>query len=177
DENARLAAEIANLRRQVGEGAAPVAEPPPAPVVEEEAVALPPPFEPEPVAAEAPPAPAWQAPASPSAPDGGWEQRLGARAFIWVGAVTLALAAIFLVRYSIEEGWLSPEVRVILAALFSFVLIGGAEKVKTRDDRVAQAMAAAGVAAIYGALFAAVALYDMITRPVAGIAALALTGF
>ena len=180
DENRRLAAEIASLRRQIGEGAAPAAEPPApvlAPVVEE--AALPPPFEPEPALeapATTPPAPAWQSPTAPP-PDIGWEQRLGARAFIWVGAVTLALAAIFLVRYSIEEGWLSPEVRVILAALFGFALIGGAEKLKTRDDRVAQAMAAAGVAAIYGALFSAVALYAMITRPVAGIAALALTGF
>jgi uncharacterized membrane protein len=182
DENARLAAELANLRRQIGEGAAPVpvAEPPaPAPVVEE--AALPPPFTPEP-AVEAPPAPlpppapAWQPPA-PQPADIGWERRLGARAFIWVGAVTLALAAIFLVRYSIEEGWLSPEVRVILAALFGFGLIAAAERVRVSDERVAQAMAAAGVAAIYGALFAAVALYAMITRPVAGLAALALTGF
>ena len=110
-------------------------------------------------------------------PPVGWEQRLGARAFIWVGAVTLALAAVFLVRYSIEEGWLSPEVRVILAALFGFALIGGAEKVRVRDDRVAQAMAAAGVAAIYGALFAAVALYGMVSKPMAGIAAGALTAF
>jgi uncharacterized membrane protein len=191
DENARLAIELANLRRQIGEGAAPAAEsaapiaappppiaapPAPAPVVEE--ATLPPPFTPEPTveAPPSPPAPAWQPPA-PQPADIGWERRLGARAFIWVGAVTLALAAIFLVRYSIEEGWLSPEVRVILAALFGFGLIAAAERVRVSDERVAQAMAAAGVAAIYGALFAAVALYDMITRPVAGIAALALTGF
>ena len=179
DENARLAAEFANLRRQIGEGAAPVAAPPvPAPVPAVEEAALPPPFEPEPAveAPPAPPAPAWQPPA-PQPADIGWERRLGARAFIWVGAVTLALAAIFLVRYSIEEGYLSPEVRVILAAVFGFGLIAGAEKVRVSDERVAQAMAAAGVAAIYGALFAAVALYGMITRPVAGVAALALTGF
>ena len=61
----------------------------------------------------------------------GWEQRLGARAFLWIGAITLALAAVFLVRYSIEEGYLSPEVRVILAALFGFALIGGAERMRT----------------------------------------------
>ena len=60
----------------------------------------------------------------------GWEQRLGARAFLWIGAITLALAAVFLVRYSIEEGYLSPEVRVILAALFGFALIGGAERMR-----------------------------------------------
>ena len=103
----------------------------------------------------------------------GWEQRLGARAFLWIGAVTLALAAVFLVRYSIEEGYLSPEVRVILAALFGFALIGGAERMRRRDDRVAQALAAAGVAALYGSLFAAVALYGMVSKVAAGGAATA----
>ena len=107
----------------------------------------------------------------------GWEQRLGARAFLWIGAITLALAAVFLVRYSIEEGYLSPEVRVILAALFGFALIGGAERMRSRDDRVAQALAAAGVAALYGALFAAVALYEMISKVAAGGGAAALTAF
>ena len=108
---------------------------------------------------------------------GGWEQRLGARAFLWVGAITLALAAVFLVRYSIDEGYLSPEVRVILAALFGLALIGGAERMRPRDERVAQALAAAGVASLYGALFAAVALYEMISKVAAGGGAAALTAF
>jgi uncharacterized membrane protein len=175
EQNIRLAAEIAALRREreIEPGVVEPALPPPEPAAVEQ---LPPPFE----AAVPPPAPVWepQAPQAQPQPAGiGWEQRLGARAFIWIGAVTLALAAVFLVRYSIEEGWLSPEVRVILAALFGFALIGGAEKVRTRDDRVAQAMAAAGVAALYGALFAAVALYAMVSKPMAGVAAGALTAF
>ncbi|MGH8431160.1 MAG: DUF2339 domain-containing protein, partial [Solimonas sp.] len=84
---------------------------------------------------------------------------------------------IFLVRYSIEEGYLSPEVRVILAALFGFALIGGAERIRVRDERVAQALAAAGIASLYGALFAAVALYEMISKVAAGGGAAALTAF
>ena len=83
----------------------------------------------------------------------------------------------FLVRYSIEEGYLSPEVRVILAAVFGFALIGAAERIRSRDDRVAQALAAAGVASLYGALFSAVALYDMISKAAAGGGAAALTAF
>jgi uncharacterized membrane protein len=107
----------------------------------------------------------------------GWEQRVGGRAFVWVGAVTLALAAVFLVRYSIEEGYLSPPVRVLLAGLFGFALIGAAERIRSRDERVAQALAAAGVASLYGALFSAVALYDMISKAAAGGGAAALTAF
>ena len=193
-ENLRLAGEIAELRRQIGQigqggsgggirqeaadEAAPVPEPPP-PVPESSgpaAAELPPPFDP---AAPPPPVPVFDGPSpSPVAPVApGWEHRLGSRAFIWVGAVTLALAAIFLVRYSIEEGYLSPEVRVILAALFGFAMVGGAEKMKPRDERVAQALAASGIAALYGALFSAVALYGMISQAAAGGGAMALTAF
>jgi uncharacterized membrane protein len=187
EQNARLALEVSNLRRQMelAAGTLPAALPAPevAPAPEPEpqlvpaqADDLPPPFE---ETAPPPPVPAFEpAPQpAPTQPAIGWEQKLGARAFIWVGAITLALAAVFLVRYSIEEGYLSPEVRVILAALFGFALIGGAEKIRSRDDWVAQAMAAAGVAALYGALFAAVALYGMVSQTMAGVAAGALTAF
>lgn len=179
DQNERLTADLARLKRQMAEPALPpplVSEP----AVEAITPPLAPPFEPEPAVVAEAALPA--APAEPWAPVAaqpqiGWEQRLGARAFVWVGAVTLALAAVFLVRYSIEEGYLSPEVRVILAALFGFALIGGAERMRSRDDRVAQALAAAGVASLYGSLFAAVALYDMISKVAAGGGAAALTAF
>lgn len=196
-QNDRLASDLASLRRELAAAgrqsvppalgaASPEATPLEATPVE---VAVPPPpappFVPEPdaivIGAELPAS----VPTSPAPLTGstvepvnvGWEQRLGARAFLWVGAITLALAAVFLVRYSIEEGYLSPEVRVILAALFGFALIAGAERIRSRDDRVSQALAAAGVAALYGSLLSAVALYDMISKVAAGSGAAALTAF
>lgn len=178
EQHERLASELAAMRRQLAER-----EP-----------SLPRPFEPAPIPAETvpvetvpvetvpPPAPPFEPEPEPvpvvvEPVTVGWEQRLGARAFLWIGAVTLALAAIFLVRYSIEEGYLSPEVRVILAALFGFALIGGAERMRMRDERVSQALAAAGVAALYGALLSAVAHYGMISKVAAGGGTAALTAF
>lgn len=192
-QNERLARELAQLRQRIEHTGESTPSPPPfvdlttgvpveAPLQEAEGAAESV-AEPEVVSSPGPPPlppPLWDPPApAPAAPREtvSLEQRLGARAFIWVGAVTLALAAIFLVRYSIEEGYLSPQVRVILAALFGFGLIAGAEKLRSRDDRVAQAMAAAGVAALYGALFSAVALYGMISQAAAGGGAAALTAF
>jgi uncharacterized membrane protein len=179
EQNERLQEEIAGLRGQAGPAAPEPSAPASLPPAFVEAPPAPP-FEPEPlpvVEAVPPAAPAqvWGPMAVPEKV--GWEQRLGARAFVWVGALTLALAAVFLVRYSIEEGYLSPEVRVILAAIFGFALIGAAERLRSRDDRVAQALAAAGVASLYGALFSAVALYDMISKAAAGGGAAALTAF
>ncbi len=185
-DNARLLDDVARLKRQVAEAALP--PPPSAPSLADPVPAAPavaiipppaPPFEPEPEPQLPPPLLPEPVAAPPAvAPlQAGWEQRLGARAFVWLGGITLALAAVFLVRYSIEEGYLSPQVRVILAALFGFALIAGAERMRPRDDRVAQALAAAGVASVYGALFSAVALYDMISKVAAGGGALALTAF
>ena len=203
-QNERLAADLAVLRREVAASRAqPLPPPALATPLEDTPVdaAVPPPpappFMPEPgpdpeassktepdaivIGADLPVAATTAAP--PVGPPilepvrAGWEQRLGARAFLWVGAITLALAAIFLVRYSIEEGYLSPEVRVILTALFGFALIAGAERIRPRDDRVSQALAAAGVAALYGSLLSAVALYGMISKVAAGGGAAALTAF
>ncbi len=199
-QNERLSSELAALRRQYAAGGSPPirssVEATPAEATPVEAIVPPPPappFVPEPeapqqaepeaiVIGEGLPVAATtslQPPARPAVEPAraGWEQRLGARAFLWVGAITLALAAIFLVRYSIEEGYLSPEVRVILAALFGFALIAGAERLRPSDDRVSQALAAAGVAALYGALLSAVALYGMISKVAAGGGAAALTAF
>lgn len=184
--NERLTAEVALLKRQSLPAEAlpppfvapPVIEPTAEAIMERSLPPAPaPPFEPEPAIEVAAEPPSLPPPLTVEPVNVGWEQRLGARAFLWVGAITLALAAIFLVRYSIEEGYLSPEVRVILAALFGFALIGGAEKMRARDDRVAQALAAAGVAALYGSLFSAVALYGMISKVAAGGGAAALTAF
>ncbi|MCA0302189.1 MAG: DUF2339 domain-containing protein [Proteobacteria bacterium] len=179
-QNERLADEVGRLKRQLAVTPLPMPLPAaePSPAVEAaapEPVAtpeLPPPFELPPMLPPVAPAVAL-----PAAGPSGWDQKLGARVFVWLGAITLALAGIFLVRYSIEQGYLSPPVRVLLAAVFGFALIAGAERLRARDDRVAQALAGAGVASLYGALFAAVALYELISRPVAGGGALALTAF
>ncbi|MGE0426272.1 MAG: DUF2339 domain-containing protein, partial [Reyranellaceae bacterium] len=157
------------------EVAAPTAVPP-----QPEVAAPPPPPKPvEPLVAPLPPllAPGVPPPAAARAPSASLEQRLGARAFVWLGGITLALAAIFLVRYSIEQGYLSPTVRVILAALFGGALIAGGDRLRARDERVAQALAAAGAASLYGALFSAVALYQMVSQGMGGALALVLTGF
>lgn len=190
-QNEQLALQIFELRQRIG--AAPVISVAPAAAPSVEAtVSLPPAFEaPVPPPEASTPVPVAESVASGSTPvpaslpppfsqepeKVGLEQRLGARTFIWLGAITLALAAIFLVRYSIEEGYLSPLVRVVLAALFGFGLIAAAEKVIGRDARVAQAMAAAGVAALYGALLSAASLYELISKFAAGGGAAALTAF
>src|SRR5215217_6587694 len=47
-----------------------------------------------------------------------FENLIGGRLLIWVGGVALVVAAVFLIRYSIEIGLITPEMRMIAAALF-----------------------------------------------------------
>lgn len=84
---------------------------------------------------------------------------------IWAGGITLAIAGILVVKWSIDAGLLSPAVRVVLGMLFGLGLIGGAEWSRrdgVSDDRIPQALAGAGVASLYGALIAADMLYGLI---------------
>lgn len=95
------------------------------------------------------------------------EALIGGSLPIWIGGAALVLAGFFLVRYSIESGLLGPAVRTLLAALFGIALIAASEAARrlpatAEDPRVAQVLAGAGVASLYGTLYMAAALYHLI---------------
>lgn len=71
-------------------------------------------------------------PAAAPKPKESFESRIGARWAVWVGGIALALGGIFMVKYSIEAGLLSPAVRLSLAAVFGLVLMAVGEFVRRR---------------------------------------------
>ena len=84
----------------------------------------------------------------------GFEELFGTKLPIWAGGITLAVAGLFIVKYSIDAGLLSPAVRVVFGILFALALVIGAEastrwKQTAEDPRIAQALAGAGVATAY----------------------------
>jgi uncharacterized membrane protein len=96
-----------------------------------------------------------------------FEQQFGARLPVWIGGVALALAGFYMVKYSIETGLLSPEVRVILGILFGVGMLYAANWVRTKPDfsngtRIAQALSGAAIADLYVCMFAATTLYELI---------------
>jgi uncharacterized membrane protein len=96
-----------------------------------------------------------------------FEDLFGRRLPIWAGGVTLALAGIFLVRFSIEAGLLTPPVRVALSFAFGLALIVAAEAAyrfeeRVRDPRVRQALAGAGLATLYAGFYLAGTVYGLI---------------
>lgn len=109
-----------------------------------------------------------------------FESRLGARWAVWAGGLALALGGIFLVKYSIESGLLSPAVRLMLAAIFGFLLASAGEAIRRRavpgiETRYSNAMipgilTAAGALTLFGVVYAAYGIYGYIGPTVAFIA-------
>jgi uncharacterized membrane protein len=93
---------------------------------------------------------------------------------VWLAALSLAFGGVFIVQFGIERGMLGPRARVALAIAFGLALIAGAEflRKKSKDQTVAlfspvTALAAGGIASLFGAVVSAHVLYDL-TSPVMG---------
>lgn len=100
------------------------------------------------------------------------EWNIGAKLPVWIGSVSLILAAVFLVKYSIDAGWLSPAVRVIMGLLFGGTLIATGYKLFEKPSipnyiRVSQGLVGAGIVALYAGLYAATSVYHFVP-PMAG---------
>ena len=154
---------------------------------------LPPP--PPPTFVEPPPAPISQdipreqaashAPASeerpalrlrPEAAKPGLEERLGAHWAVIVGGVALAFGALLLVKYSIEQGFFGPGLRIVCGLLLGVGLVAAGEYLrrKERDATtpnegapIPAVLTGAGTVAAFGSLYAAHALYGFIGPGVA----------
>ena len=87
-----------------------------------------------------------------------------------VSAASLALAGVFLVQYSVQNGFLPPAARVIAAYLFGAGLVGAGEWVRRRKgDGAASAteflpsvFSGAGIVTLFAATIAAQQLYGLI---------------
>jgi uncharacterized membrane protein len=137
--------------------------------------------------AAAPPAPPMESP--PAAEPGPvretlgvlFERYVGGRLLIWAGGIALAVAGIFLVRFSIQIGLISPPVQMAFAALFGFALIGLAEWAYRRpgalpDPRVGQSLAGAGIFVLYAAAYGSLVLHHLYGHGTAMVLMIAITG-
>lgn len=109
---------------------------------------------------------------------GVFERLVAGRLLVWLGGIALVVAAIFLIRYSI--GLVTPEVRMIAAALFGLILLGAGEyahraRFFVGDLRVAQALVGAGLAVLYAATYGAHVLHGLIGTGTASLLMLVVT--
>jgi uncharacterized membrane protein len=101
----------------------------------------------------------------------GLEERLGAHWAVIVGGVALAFGALLLVKYSIEQGFFGPGLRVAGGLLLGVGLVAAGEWLRRRErpgEESRQAapipavLTGAGTVAAFGSLYAAHALYGFI---------------
>ena len=113
-----------------------------------------------------------------------FESLVGGKLPIWVGGISLVFAGFFLVRFTIEAGLFGPGARSITATIFAFAMIAMSElggrlpKIGasfTADPRVAQSLAGAGVATLYGTLYMAAEIYGLIGVPMAFVLVVTVT--
>ena len=120
---------------------------------------------------DAPSAPASDTASAPATKES-FESLLGARWAVWAGGLALALGGIFLVKYSIESGLLSPAVRLSLAAIFGLVLGVAGEAVRRKavpgiaatysNAMIPGVLTAAGALTLFGVVYAAYGIYGYI---------------
>jgi len=114
----------------------------------------PPPSEPPP-----PPAPAWSF---------DLERLVGVRLFSAVAGIALVFAAVFFLRYSIDQGWLQPPVRVGIGVIVGTVLIVVCDRKAARKySLLANAMDAAAIAILFATFFSAHSLWNLIPATLA----------
>jgi len=95
---------------------------------------------------------------------------------VWVGGIALLMAGFYMIKYSIDSGWLTPAVRIWLTTGFGALLCGagfviGIKSAMVANERIGQALSGAGIACLYFAAYAAVHLYSFLS-PGQGFAAM-----
>jgi uncharacterized membrane protein len=103
-------------------------------------------------------------PPRPQQPSGfDWESLVGVRLFSAVAGIALVVAAVFFLRYSIDQGWLQPPVRVAIGVLTGLSLLVVCERKAARRYAVtANALDAAAVSILFATFFAAHALWNLL---------------
>lgn len=102
---------------------------------------------------------------------------------VWIAGVSLAFGGVFIVQFGIENGLLGPKARVALAIAFGLALIAGAEYLRKRSkgQKVAlfspvAALAAGGIASLFGAVVSAHVLYGL-TSAMVGFVSMAVVAW
>ena len=120
--------------------------------------------------------------APPPAETRGLEESLTSRWFVWLGAVAVALAGTFLVKYMIDEDMLGPTARVSLGFVLGMALAAAGEWLRRRPlqraiaavqpDYVPPSLTASGLFIAFTSIYAAYGLYQLLS-PLAALIALA----
>ncbi len=113
----------------------------------------------------APARPAPLRPPSPLAPSPDLATNLGPKILVGVGALAVAVALAFFVKYAWENDWIGPTGRVLFGCTVSLAMMAGGLRLLDREYRpLGQGLAGAGLAGLYSAVYGAHAVYGLVPR-------------
>lgn len=109
-----------------------------------------------------------------------FEHNFGTKITVWIGAVALAFAGFYLIKYSLDNNWISPAVRLMLGGAFGAALIALGQFLSmrpslARNERIAQGLVGAGIVTLYGCIYAALNVYEFLEPIVAFVGMAAVT--
>lgn len=106
-----------------------------------------------------------------------FERVFGGRVLAWIGGLATLLGVIFLMRSAVDSSWFTEEVRVLMAAFGSLLLLGLGVWLHEKKGRleVARIAVAIAIPGLYATTVVASQAYDLIS-PVLGLEAAALIG-
>ena len=160
-----------------GQGATPRATPvsEPEPVVQEQPPAPPPENEPEEVkpaiaamTAEPQSSSAWSKRVPKPKPSSDVEGKLASRWFVWLGGAAIALGGLLFVKYAHDNSLIPPFLRVLIGLAFAAALVWAGERLRKQrvdmeKDYIPASLSAAGIVIAFGVIYAAYALYDLLS--------------
>ena len=96
-----------------------------------------------------------------------WERWIGVRGAAALGAGVLVVAGLYFFKYSLDNGLISPSLRVVLGTLTGLGCLAGSERTRRRETpALANWLAGAGIAILYLAFWSAHAMYGLVNMPV-----------
>lgn len=127
----------------------------------------PPPPSPEPVTVRGPTPPTRAAapppePPEPPPPSFDWESLLGLKGAAWLGGITIVIASLFFAKWAVDQGLITPELRIAALLSAGVGALSWAELSLRRGfSTTANAVSGAGIAILYVAFFAGHSLYHL----------------
>lgn len=96
------------------------------------------------------------------------EQTLASRWFVWIGGLAIAIGGVLFVKYAYDNHLIPPAVQIVLGLIAGALLVAAGEFVRRKSgpgqeqSYVPAALSAGGIVTLFGCIYAAYALYDLI---------------
>ena len=104
-------------------------------------------------------------------------ERVFGRVIAWIGGLAVLLGIVFFMRMAVDQGWLTEEIRTVMAALgsFSLLVLGVWLHERRGHLEAARAAVSAAIAGLYATAVVATQTYELVS-PVVGLEAAAAIG-